>query len=172
MFYRVNNPSFYINNSMFNDWIKEHPIGDAMIFKDNALNQIMTFDKIVDHMKVVAKKVNNKCNIVGYHMSKSIELPVLEITYGDTKITIRGNFYDYVISVISKKAINNLNDDSIFSQAKSARFFQGFPKESKVTYSYKSNHKTFSVKLDYDNCNLYLFMHMLFSKINEAHRKK
>jgi len=76
------------NFKMKTDMKDFEQIGDNMIWKNSALHQIGAF-------KSLATKLDCEMKVVSSHHSKSIELPVVELTMAEVgTFTIRDNFYD------------------------------------------------------------------------------
>lgn len=62
-------------------------IPQSMLWKGSALDQLDSFEKL-------AAAVKGKLTVVGKHRSKSIDLPVVEITVAENVFRLRDNFYD------------------------------------------------------------------------------
>lgn len=71
---------------------KFRDIRKEMRWRDAALEQIDQFEKLADKFEVYPVAV-------GSHTSKSIELPVIELTIGNFRFLIRDNFHDLNVCV-------------------------------------------------------------------------
>ena len=101
--------------------------------------------------------------VIGTHVSKSVCLPVFELCLPRCGLTIilRNNFYDWCISVESKKdVVCDFTGLSCMSGRKG--YFEGFPND-RIYQPYSSdNRKNFSAVLDNDY-EVYTFMFILRS---------
>ena len=70
-------------------------IHNSMTWKGAALQQVNEFRALLEDLGF-------QWEIVGHHTSKSIRLPVICISHGETKIYLRDNFHDINICVVSK----------------------------------------------------------------------
>lgn len=75
------------------DWVKQNAIRDEMVYKNGALAQ---FEDLVQF----AEELGGVPCVVSTHRSKSIDLPVIEVTtdYG-VRCIVRDNFHDIKVSV-------------------------------------------------------------------------
>lgn len=97
--------------------------------------------------------------VIGTHMSKSVLLPVMEITLKTVgvKMILRDNFYDWCVSIESD---NDINCDFKGLITDRQGFYEGFPKNKIYPPYTKDNKKRFSfcIGSDYD---LYVLMFLL-----------
>ena len=103
-------------------WIEKHPIHEEMIWKNAAGQQFQEFFEF-------AKLLGGEPIVVSTHQSKSIELPVIEVTtpYG-VRCILRDNFHDINASVWCPEPCNH-DLFGLPSQSESYLFFQGFRPE-------------------------------------------
>lgn len=82
--------------------------------------------------------------VVGLHMSKSIQLPVVKLQFKNGPVVVlRDNFHDWNISVVSEHPIKHNFFDVVATEDIDYCYFQGFPKEYEFG-PYKDNNKQFS----------------------------
>lgn len=155
-------------------WTRMHLPSEEMSYKDAAIDQMVFIrDKITrnlfDNYEMYEK---NPVKIISTHMSKSIVLPVylidLQNIYG-IKIIMRGNFYDWKISISSNKNINCDFDNLITDSSKiNSVYCEGF-KEEWVYDAYNNNKKQFTIETNYSFYELYTFFYLLgrFLKKNQ-----
>lgn len=107
--------------------------------------------------------IDNFCKVIGTHMSKSVVLPVYNFKSEKLgiEVTIRGNFYDYKVSIQSNNPINfdfmNLVDTK---EQINPIYCEGMEALNKVFDCYNNNHKAFTFEIT-DEYNLYTLMFML-----------
>jgi len=70
-------------------------IPETMLWRDSALHQI-------DGFRQLTRGLGFPWEVVGHHTSKSIRIPVIRITCGDTKVYLRDNFHDINVCMVSK----------------------------------------------------------------------
>lgn len=103
--------------------------------------------------------------VIASHRSKSITLPVYQITLpGDIVITLRNNFHDWKISISSPKDVE-IDVMGLFDPEKtfSSCYFEGFP-EHLVYGSYAANKKQFSFELS-NQYDVYTFFWIFGAKM-------
>lgn len=83
------------------EYMRTNEINKDLIFRDSALSQ-MRFVR-----DEVCRYLLNKtpCYVVSTHYSKSIQLPVYEFDFNGITVTMRENFYGWVVSLNSTKPI-------------------------------------------------------------------
>lgn len=145
-------------------WVRVNRPTDNLIYK-NGLGQQVCFvrDTLCNLLfSNYNEKEANPVMVISTHTSKSVLLPVYQINipkYG-IEIILRDNFYDWKVSIASKRALI-FDFMGLFDTKKKipAIYCEGFP-EDKVYNSYSRNHHffTFEIRNDYD---LYTFMFLL-----------
>lgn len=108
--------------------------------------------------------------VIGTHNSKSVKLPVMEIdlTKFGVKIILRYNFYDWCLSIESKK---DVECDFMGLITDHKGYFEGFPKNRIYDKYSENNKRNFSVVLN-DDYQVYTFIYLIkhwleMSKENE-----
>lgn len=77
-----------MSSTELNEWAARNEPGDQMIWKGAALHQIAAFRGLADRM-------GGSCRVVETHTSKSIKLPVVEITGTHGRFLLRDNFHGW-----------------------------------------------------------------------------
>ena len=100
--------------------------------------------------------------VISYHYSKSVKLPVFQITlekYG-IEIVLRYNFYDWKISIKSDKSLD-FDYMGLFNPTKEISYLDclGFP-INKVYGSYMQSHSQFTIEIG-SHYDLYTFIFLL-----------
>lgn len=135
-----------------NEWIKEQTVGDEMLWKGS-------FGRQMEQMRSLQGSVafgmdyddyrDSVAWVISTHRSKSIQLPVVSYERPDLglQFVIRDNFYNWKLSVISEKPI----DDPLFpwlfftvpptepeytGDSLASCYFEGFPKD--LIFGYQS----------------------------------
>ena len=148
------------------EWLRMTPaIDNTMIYKKAAENQwLFVRDDLCRNLLKVP------CFVVGTHMSKSIMLPVyrFELDNG-IEITMRENFYGWVVSLKSPFVIRELPLDIVSgdgdNKCDDVKICEGFNKDWIYPfYKYSVRLSTFRVSSDY---GLYTLMYMLNKLVNE-----
>jgi hypothetical protein len=146
-------------DSKLQKWVSEHVVKDEMLWKGAWGDQIQFVrDRLVGlfsaglHYEDIAAIPD----VISTHTSKSIQLPVYELKRDDIGLTLylRGNFYDWKLSVVSKRPIEadftglfhttppidpNYTGDSLHPV-----YFEGFPKKLVFGYYEPSDKKRWS----------------------------
>lgn len=164
-------------------WALENEPSDNMIYKNGYWNNIVFIrDTILGllYNEEASKKfptswasileyANKQYDIIGKHMSKSIYLPVLKLTYKGIEIVFRYNFYNYEVTVISDKDIElpaglfESNDDSTF-------YYEGFPVEYMLNTPYTESKQKFTVRI-WDSYKFYTFIFLLKAEVDKWKEK-
>ena len=145
-----------------NEWIKQQTVGDEMLWKGafggqmsnlRSLHYSIAFGMDYDDYK------DSVAWVVSTHRSKSITLPVVSYERPDLglQFVVRDNFYNWKLSVISEKPI----DDPLFpwlfftvpptepeytGNPLATCYFEGFPKE--LIFGYQSqDHRRWSAEI-------------------------
>lgn len=105
---------------------------------------------------------NNPPMVISTHYSKSVKLPVFQINLKkyDIEIVLRCNFYDWKVSIKSKKPLN-FDYMGLFNPMEEIPYYycEGFPRE-KVYGSYNQNHSQFTIEI-VSRYDLYTFFFLL-----------
>lgn len=109
----------------------------------------MIFDYYVE-------RARNNCRVVSTHKSKSTNLPVYKIKKNGLEIILRGNYYDWKVSIKNETSII-LPDMKIDTSKKiNSVYCEGF-KDSWVYDSYDNDDKQFTIELPYNEYKVYYF---------------
>jgi hypothetical protein len=111
---------------------------DALFFKKVAQTQV----------KVLQDLGLRNCCVCGEHESKSVRLPVVEGRAGTALVRIRGNFYDWKVSVENDEPVS-IDTRWRFDPSKEPKYFEGF-KEEWVYPPYAVSPLRFSLELPYE----------------------
>lgn len=140
------------------DFISDNLIGqkDDLIFKTAGLDQAcFVRDKIhwlfaqgPDGDARYQWKKRHPVRVISTHRSKSVVLPVYEIAVPDEVVVVmRGNFYDWKVSVTSERSYPDLFHDLIRrDQEISAVYCEGFKTEW-VHGSFNNDRRSYTVEI-------------------------
>lgn len=147
-------------------WFMNNRAKDEMIYKGAAEDQIMF---IRDEPYYLFKDRLVETCAVGTHRSKSIDLPVYQLSFIDgTVLTLRGNFHDWKISVESP--IDLHFPTSLFSgygtTIISTIYCEGFS-DDQVFGPYSESKRKFTVEL-YDKQQVYTFLFLLHEQMKSG----
>ena len=133
------------------DWKRiTESIPEEMYWRKSSLRQNEIIDKLPLQSRVVCSS----------HTSKSCKLPVVRAMVTPTVlVVIRGNFYDWKVSVVSEKPLHGIDNTFLFDPEAehSSVYFEGFH-DNWCYGSYKANPAKFSVELIYSALDLYTFI--------------
>jgi len=142
---------------------------DTMYYKKAFQNQCMFFrDTLAPVISVGMQKTEQnpypkiKPMVISTHRSKSIELPVVQMSRPDIGLSfiIRDNFHDWKLSVVSDKPIDvdlsgiaylNPPIDPQSTNYLSPHYFEGFPEHLIFGHYGASDKKKFSLDLGEEN---------------------
>lgn len=164
------------------DWAEENWLNtdalDRYNYKEAALAQ---FSFVRDYCRPLFgvglsfEQKLNVANVISTHHSKSITLPVYELTRPDIdlKIILRNNFYNWKMSVINSSEINaNFSglfhtsppiDEAYTGNPLSPIYFEGF--ESDLIFSYyEKDNKRFSAEI-FSNYSLYTTIFLIMQGV-------
>lgn len=137
-----------------------------LYFVNNFYEQItFVMDKLVYlFTKESGLQIDSRIYVIGTHVSKSIKLPVYQIDLQDIcgiTLTLRGNFYDWKLTVESNIPLENFEFFNIINlrERVNSVFCEGFPKDL-IYGSIMENSRKFTVEFN-DDFNLYTFLYML-----------
>jgi hypothetical protein len=148
-------------NNKLQNWISAQIVDDKMRWK-GPFGAQMAFirDSIVPLMGagLIYHESKEIADVISTHMSKSIVLPVVEVTRKDLGIrfTMRENFYNWKLSVLSEKPVE-ANFDGLFHTTPpidkdytgdplASVYFEGFPKDRIYRY-YEEDRRKFSAEI-------------------------
>lgn len=153
-------------------WFMENRPHENMVYKNAAEEQIMFMrDKIqIFFTPFMLKAVQ----VVSTHVSKSITLPVYHIALRDgLELILRGNFYDWKISVKSPFEIELPNEILTQNTLKGEKVYpchcEGFDK-SWIWDSYVNNKRKFTIEINGSLYELYTFLFLISLQVNEQSR--
>ena len=142
-------------------WISEQIVGDDMLWK-GAFGRQMEFirDSLAPLVGVglIYQEKQEIADVIATHRSKSIILPVVEITRKDLglRLTMRENFYNWKLSVLSEKPIQAdftglfhttpPIDKNYTGDPLAGVYFEGFPSDRIFRY-YEDDKKRFSAEI-------------------------
>lgn len=133
-------------------FFKANPPREDAYFRSPAYTQRDFFERLEDLMHHIAKKAGGSCTarVIGDHMSKSVELPVVEYAFSNgASVVLRGNFYNYAVSVVSPQADvprDWLRDISTDDEKIDAVYCEGFP-DGKVYGPITKDARRFTMKM-------------------------
>jgi len=148
-------------NNKLQEWINAQTVEDKMLWK-GAFGHQMTFirDRLVPLMGagLIHREKQEIADVISTHRSKSIVLPVVEVTRKDLglRFTMRENFYNWKLSVLSEKPVESdftglfqttpPIDESYTGDPLADVYFEGFPKDRIFRY-YEEDKKKFSAEI-------------------------
>ena len=161
----------------FKDWLDKNPVEDKMFWSGAFWDQVrfmrstisgLLWSRGIGEDDENSALENKLIKVISTHCSKSIHLPVYQISipsgYGVAKVTMRDNFHDWKVSVDSPVDIAMLAL-GIFDPEKEIHscYCEGFPEEF-VFGSYEKNKKQFTVEMHSDY-QVYVFMWQLLNSL-------
>ncbi len=165
--------------SRLQKWINEQTAKDTMLWKGAFMEQILFVrDRLVYLVGggLPFEQMDAVADVVSTHHSKSIALPVYDLRRPDLglRLVLRGNFYNWKLSVISDAPIvadfsglfhtTPPVDPSYTGDELAGVYFEGFPKDLIFGYYEPSDKKRWSAQLgdDYDvHMAIFLIMRAL-----------
>ncbi len=162
-----NTPTSIAAHPTLLEWCRDetnHP-KETMIYK-NALWAQVTYvrDRLPCALFTTYEEYkNNQWEVINTHSSKSIKFPVyqMHLPQQEITLTLRGNLYDYCLSIQSKRSLAGAFDDKLFNHEEVGGYFEGFP-NGLVFPPYAKNQNNFSLMVA-EEYNLYV----LFYKLRE-----
>jgi hypothetical protein len=146
-------------------WINERTVGDEMIWKGAFGHQVGFVRDTICNLVGWGLDYEDKeriADVVSVHTSKSIVLPVYDLRRPDLglRLVMRNNFYNWKLSVISKKPIiadfsglfptTPPVEPDYTGNPLSPVYFEGFPKELIFGYYETSDKKKWSAEIGGD----------------------
>jgi hypothetical protein len=148
-------------NDKLQKWISDQIVDDRMRWK-GAFGEQMAFirDSLVPLMGagLIYHEKKEIADVISTHRSKSIILPVVEVTREDlgVRFTMRDNFHNWKLSVLSEKPIEAdfsglfyttpPIDKSYTGDPLHHVYFEGFP-EDRIFGYYETNKRRFSAEI-------------------------
>ncbi|HEX2679611.1 MAG TPA: hypothetical protein VHM19_23335 [Polyangiales bacterium] len=133
-------------------WFSDHPVDDALYFKEARTEQ-------AQFARALAGLLRTAPTVISTHVSKSVLLPVYHIERDDLglALVLRGNFYNWKLSVISERPIE-ANFDGLFKTTPPVEpdytgdalhpvYFEGFPRELIFSYYEPSDKRRWSAEI-------------------------
>jgi hypothetical protein len=142
-------------------WISAQIVGDEMLWKGAFGHQMMVIrDEIVPLMAagLVYQESKEIADVIATHTSKSIRLPVVEVTRKDLglRFTMRQNFYNWKLSVLAERPIEvdftglfhttPPIDKAYTGDPLADCYFEGFP-EDRIYRYYSEDPRKFSAEI-------------------------
>lgn len=146
------------DNLIYKDGLKDQCLFARMIMGDLFLEAETNYtSKSWDERSAIREKFEPL--VIGTHRSKSVKLPVVEISLPKLglNIVMRCNFYDWCISIESQKDVD-CNFMGLATDKKG--YFEGFPEDRIYDKYSENNKKSFSTVLR-DEYEVYTFMFLL-----------
>lgn len=119
------------------------------------------------------KRGDRQCLVVSSHNSKSTKLPVYHIKGDDCEVWMRGNYYDWKVSVRSSRPVEDVLSllSPLVSSGKDTAisdvYFEGFADEW-IFGAWDDNPREFSIELSYSFEPLWAFMYMLTERLRAS----
>lgn len=149
------------------EWMNEQMVGDEMLWKGAWGHQLKFLrDEFVMGLCGAGieyyRDREEIARVISTHRSKSIDLPVVEVSRPDLglRMIVRNNFYNWKLSVVSEKPIEvdfsglfhttPPIDPAYTGDSLASCYFEGFPQDRIFGYFSKSNRK-FSADIGNNN---------------------
>jgi len=145
----------------FKTWMTDHRPEDNMLWRNSFYHFCYVWNGDIFPL---FNYDDASIDVIGRHYSKSIENPVVKITYKGVEIVFRYNFYDYEIAVVADSDIC-LPMDQLFYSENGSFYFQGFPEEYQLIERYETNKSKFMAGLGGHN-HFFAFMFLLRNEID------
>lgn len=146
-------------------WARVNKPRETLIYRKEQEEQICFVRDILSDRLIFADMgwdEHEEPMVISHHYSKSVKLPVFQITREDRGIefVLRCNIYDWKISVKSEKPLD-FDFMELFDPKKVVKdtFCEGFPKD-KIYGSYEQNHSQFTIEIG-SEYNVYAFFFLL-----------
>ena len=145
-------------------WLEEHEPEDSYLWKESWWKR-----NILIRDRILRVLFGYDYKIVGSHLSKSIECPVILVKNKDVDIILQYNFYDWQIMIKSEKPLI-LEDLDLYSATGNYFYYQGIPDEYCFKkYDEVNNNKEFGIDIKDDLYDVYAFMIMLKKTIDRSY---
>jgi hypothetical protein len=144
------------------DWMRENQITSDMLWKSSDQNQLYFMGRKIAPMC----NQNGDIEVISTHRSKSIDLPVYDISIGTmVRFIVRDNFYNWKVSGKSEVDLG-IDFKGLIDENKriSACYCEGFP-EDLVFGPYNDNKRAFTVDLP-NQYTVYVFFWLITRFLN------
>lgn len=146
-------------------WIRVNEPRETLIYRKAQGEQVCFVRDVINDRLVFADKgwdEHDDPMVISHHYSKSVKLPVFQITREDLGIefVLRCNIYDWKISVKSEKPLD-FDFMGLFDSKEVVNRYccEGFP-EDKIYGSYEQNPSQFTIEIG-SEYNVYAFFFLL-----------
>jgi hypothetical protein len=146
-------------------WIRVNEPRETLLYRKAQGEQVCFVRDVISDRLVFADMgwdEHDEPMVISHHYSKSVKLPVFQITREDLGIefVLRCNIYDWKISVKSEKPLD-FDFMGLFDSKEVVNSYccEGFPKD-KIYGSYEQNHSQFTIKIG-SEYNVYAFFFLL-----------
>ena len=146
-------------------WIRVNEPRETLIYRKAQGEQVCFVRDVISDRLVFADlgwDEHDEPMVISHHYSKSVKLPVFQITREDLGIefVLRCNIYDWKISVKSEKPLD-FDFMGLFDSKKVVNRYccEGFP-EDKIYGSYEQDHSQFTIEIG-SEYNVYAFFFLL-----------
>lgn len=146
-------------------WIRVNEPRETLIYREAQGEQVRFVRDVISNRLVFADlswDEHDEPMVISHHYSKSVKLPVFQITREDLGIefVLRCNIYDWKISVKSEKPLD-FDFMGLFDPKEVVSRFccEGFP-EDKIYGSYEQNKSQFTIELG-SEYNVYTFFFLI-----------
>lgn len=142
------------------EWVEGHTVHDEMLWKGAFGNQIMFVrDRLVPVFGAGLSYEQQQAvaTVISTHYSKSIKLPVYQLTRPDLAIVLRNNFDNWKMSVLSETPIQPVFAGLFYTTPPvepeytgnplSSVYFEGFPKDLIFPYYSQSDGRRWSAEI-------------------------
>lgn len=132
-------------------WLSLNEPEDKMLWKEPFWNQVMFVrDALIRALyNNGAEAEQNPVKVISTHTSKSIKLPVYQLTHGGMTITIRNNFYNWGVTVEANEELRYLSKP-VFQLDTADSCFEGFPDNLRLKPYIETNRRSFSFAVGTD----------------------
>lgn len=148
------------------DWITKNIPEDKMLWEDSMEKQVFFIrDTLSQAFPIKTREEFNQFKdslmVISEHTSKSINLPVYQVSWKEMVCILRNNFYDWKVSVRSTKKISVDLSSYEFKTGKKVTHSccEGFKAEW-VYDSYENNKEQFTIEISNDY-QLFCFFKLL-----------
>lgn len=161
------------------EWAEAHTVGDEMLWKGSFVHQIMFVrDRLVPVFGAGLSYEQRQAvpTVISTHRSKSIELPVYQLSRPDQdlRVILRDNFYDWKMSVLSETPIQPVFsglfhttppiEPEYTGNPLSPVYFEGFPQDLIFPYYSQTDGRRWSAEIQGDEAlwtSVFLMMRSL-----------
>lgn len=147
-------------------WFMENRPKEEMRYKEAAERQIMF---VRDDIRYLFKDDVYCVEVISTHTSKSVKLPVYHLVLNNGfEVIMRGNFHNWVISIISPFPIELPNEilNSEYNEQIEHVYCEGFQKDW-VFNPYPTNRRKFTVQISSQDHVLWAFFFLIKVQLNK-----